>query len=224
MKCILTKTIWLVLLSVLPSLTILPFPSALATGAEQQKQSRHEFLAVLIDTASKKPVQSARIILAPKKKGKPECTIDTSLTGVSNENGEVRLQNVKPGEYVVFYNVSGILHAELNGKVVNYDPVNPGMHYANIEGKPITTSSGYMKKQTTAGIAHISDSLGCDGLFQMKGSTFTVTDGNLVLDGYYYVDSVDLAMISSGGELLKVRVPGTGRVPVKIEINTDIGK
>jgi hypothetical protein len=90
-----------------------------AIGAEQQKQSRSEFVAVLIDTASKKPVTSARIILAYKKEGTSECVIDASLTGVSNERGEVRILNVVPGAYAVFYNISGILHAGLNGKVVN---------------------------------------------------------------------------------------------------------
>lgn len=221
MKRILTKTIRLVFLSVLPILAILSFSSARAIGAEQQKQEQHEFLAVLIDTASKQPVQSARIILAPKKEGKPECRIDTSLTGVSNENGEVRLQNVKPGEYVVFYNVSGILHAELNGKVVNYDPVTTGAHHSALKGKTTTTASTYMTNITT-GFAHIADSFGCGGLFQLKGSTVTITDGNLVLDGYYYANCVDLAMFNLGGKLLAISVPGTGSVPVKIEINTDI--
>jgi hypothetical protein len=129
---------------------------------------------------------------------------------------------VKPGEYVVFYNVSGIPHAELNGKVVNYDPVSPGLHMSNLKGKTTTTESTYMTNITT-GFAHISDSLGCGGLFQLKGSTLNITDGNLVLDGYYYANCIDLAMFNFGGKLLEIRVPGTGSVPVKIEINTDIG-
>jgi hypothetical protein len=155
---------------------------------------------VLIDTASKKPVPSARIILAPKKEGKLECTIDTSLTGISNDHGEVRIQNVKPGEYVVFYNVSGILHAELNGKVVNYDRV------------------GNDSYATT-----ISRSLG--PLLILKGSEMGIVNGLFcVNNGHMYAVNSDLAMISSGGKLLKVSVPGTGSAPVKIEINTNLGK
>ena len=57
------------LLCVLPS----------CSGAAPQ-QSRHEWRAVLIDTASKKPVPSARIVLAHKAAGRLECTIDTALT------------------------------------------------------------------------------------------------------------------------------------------------
>ena len=48
--------------------------------AAQEKQSPREFVAVLIDAASKKPVPSVRITLAPKKDGTGEreqkCTID----------------------------------------------------------------------------------------------------------------------------------------------------
>jgi hypothetical protein len=172
-----------------------------------QNQAPQEFVAVLIDSASKKPVQSVRIILAPKKEGKPECSIDTTLTGVSNDRGEVRISKVASGEYVVFYNLTANINQVLNGKVVNYDPVDHG---------------GDTKK-STAGITHISGSLGCD-LYIMKGSNFAVNDGNLVVDGFYYAKSLDLAMISNGGELLKLRVPETGSNPVKIEINTDIGK
>jgi hypothetical protein len=200
MKRIRTKTIRLVLLLVLTPLAILAFSCAASPSGEQQEQSRHDFLAVLIDTASKKPVPSARIILAPKKEGKLECTIDTSLTGISNDHGEVRIQNVKPGEYVVFYNVSGILHAELNGKVVNYDRV------------------GNDSYATT-----ISRSLG--PLLILKGSEMGIVNGLFcVNNGHMYAVNSDLAMISSGGKLLKVSVPGTGSAPVKIEIHTEIGK
>src|SRR5664279_4224329 len=142
-----------------------------------------DFRAVLTDTVSKKPVPSARIILAPKKDGKLECTIDTSLTGISNENGEVRLQNVKPGEYVVFYNVSAILHAGLNGKVVKYDRVGNDAY-------------------TTA----ISSSLG--PLLWLKGSEIGVVDGLIsVNNGHMYAVDFDLAMIASEGKLLKVSIP-----------------
>lgn len=204
MKRILRKTIQLVILSILPTLAILHFPSVGATGAEQQKQARDEFRAMLIDSVSKKPVQSARIILARKKEGKLECTIDTSLTGVSNENGEVRLQNVKPGEYVVFYNVSGIIHVDLNGKVVNYArPVEPGPPLAYTDA--------------------ISRSLG--PLIALKGSEMGIFDGQFsIKNGHMYAVNFDLAMIISDGKLLKVRIPSTGSVPLKIEIHTDIGK
>jgi len=145
-------------------------------------------------------VKSARIILASKKGEKLECTIDTALTGVSNENGEVRLPNVKPGEYVVFYNISGIIHAELNGKVVKYDRVGNDDYVRTI-------------------ISSLSP------LRVLKGSEMgIVSDLFSVKNGHMYAVNFDLAMISSEGKLLKVRIPSIGSVPMKIEINTDIGK
>jgi hypothetical protein len=141
----------------------------------------------------------------------------------SNERGEVRIPNVGPGEYVLFYNLSASLNPALKGKVVNYDPAEPGVHYSNIHGNTTTTSSGY-KTDSPANIVHISSSLGCHGLFVAKGSTFVGRDDNLILEGYLYADCVDLAMISSKGELLKVRVPSPGSAAVRIEINTEIRK
>jgi hypothetical protein len=94
--------------------------SAVHACTALQNPSRLEFQAVLIDTESKKPVPSARVILARKAPGKDECMIDTSLTSVTNERGEARIPNLQPGEYVVFYNLSGRLDPRLKGKVVTY--------------------------------------------------------------------------------------------------------
>ena len=190
-----TRNIRLVLISTIAALAIVTLSCAKAGNA-----ARPEFLAVLIDTVSKKPVQHARIILAPKKEGKLECTIDTSLTGISNGNGEVRIPDVKPGEYVVFYNVSGIVHAELNGKTVDYGRVDNDAYAATIS--------------TTLG-----------PLLVLKGSEIGIVDGLIcVANGHMYAGNFDVAMISVEGRLLKVSVPNTGSVPVRIEIHTDIGK
>lgn len=195
MKRILSKTIWIVLLSVLPSLSIVPFPSAAAIGAEKQKQSRSKFLAVLIDAASKKPVPSARIILAPKKEGKHECTIDISLTGVSNERGEVQIPNVEPGEYVIFYNMSGSLKPELKGKVVIYGGSSDAL----------------------------TESLG--PVIATKGTMVIFDGGLSVANGDLESTQFDLRMTTTAkGALLTVRVPGAGSAPVKIEINTHLRK
>lgn len=175
--------------------------------AAQQKQSRPEFLAVLTDTASKKPVTSARIILAPKKEGKLECMIDTALTGLSNERGEVRIPNVGPGEYVVFYNLSASIYPGLQGKVVNYDPE---------EGQ---SSSG------PANFTALRPSLG--QLMAPKGAVIgSNRQGRLVfVSGYIFSLDFDLAMIvAPEGELMTVRMPGSGPAPLKLEINTDLPK
>lgn len=205
MKTIFTKTIGLVLLLILPGLTILSFLSVRATDAAQQKQAQNEFYAVLVDTVSKKPVQSARIILAPKKEGKSECLIDTSLTGISNERGEIRIPNIVQGEYVVFYNLSGAIKPGLQGKVVNYD-----------------TEGWHGLQEGPANFWAIRRSLG--QLMAPKGAEIATFNGKIVLNGYIYSVDFDLAMFSFEGKLRKINVPIPGSSPVQIEINLEIGK
>jgi hypothetical protein len=195
--------------SAVPILAILACSCAAPAGTQQSKQSRHEFLAVLIDAASKKPVPSARIILAPKTEGKLECTIDASLTGVSNDRGEVRIQNVGSGDYVVFYNLSASVYPGLQGKVVNYDP------------EAGRSDSGLVPANFTA----IRPSLG--QLMATKGS---VLGGNrngrfVFVSGYIFSLDFDLAMIvAPEGELMTISMPGSGSAPETIEISTDLPK
>jgi hypothetical protein len=149
----------------------------------------------LVDATSKKPVPSARLILAPKKEGKHECTIETSLTGVSNERGEVRIPNVGPGEYVVFYNLSGSLKPALKGKVVTY--------------------GGFVNA--------LAQSL-CPCIVT-KGGSVVIFDGDMTIanGGFESREEFDIRMITTAeGALLTVRVPGAGSAPVTIEIVTDL--
>ena len=167
--------------------------AVLAVLSGQCGFTQHEFVAVLIDEASKKPVPSARVILAPKKAGIHQCTIDTSLTGVSNERGEVRIPNLSSGEYVIFYNLSGSINPQLNGKVVTYG------RYAGGLATVLTDSLGPLKAT--------------------KG-TMTVFDGHLsVANGELESINFDLRMTTTAeGSLLTVRVPNAGSRPVRIEI------
>jgi hypothetical protein len=209
MKRMFAESLALLVRSAVPIVAILACACAAPTGAEQQEQSRHEFLAVLIDTASKKPVPSARIILAPKKEGKLECTIDTALTGVSNDRGEVRIPNVGPGEYVVFYNLSASVYPGLQGKVVDYDP------------EAGRSDSGLVPANFTA----IRPSLG--QLMAPKGAVLGANrHGRFVfVSGYIFSLDFDLAMmVAPEGELMTVRISGSGSAPAKIEINTDLPK
>jgi hypothetical protein len=169
---------------------------ALVLGPTTAWMRADDFRAELIDTVSKKPVPSARIILAPKKPGKHECTIDTSLTGVSNDRGEVRIPNVGPGEYVVFYNLSQSLKPGLKGKVVIYGG------FANA-------------------LAH---SL-CPCIVTKTG-TLVSFDGDMsIANGGFESREFDIRMITTAeGALGTVRVPGAGSAPVKIEIITDVRK
>lgn len=191
MKHLFVKTIPSISISIVLSLLIFTTFSCASTK---------DFSVVLIDMASKKPMQSARIILAPKTKGKYECTIDTSLTGVSNERGEVLIPNVAPGEYVLFYNLSGSLKPELKGKVVDYERAG---------------NDDYVKI--------IIKTLG--PLALQAGGQLGIVDGLIsVNNGHMYAANYDLAMIASEGKLLKVTIPIAESTPLKIEIHNDIAK
>jgi hypothetical protein len=182
------------------SVVSLLFVSAAWSCAAQKEASRPGFQAVLIDTTSKKPVPSARIILAPKKDGKAECTIDTALTGVSNDRGEVRIPNVGPGEYVFFYNLSGNLKPALKGKVVTYG----GAHDPRYQSA-------------------LAESL-CPCIVTKEGSA-VIFGGSISIAnaGFESREEFDIRMITtSDGGLLTVRVPSAGNAPVKIEIVQEI--
>jgi hypothetical protein len=188
------QSLALIVRSAVLILAILAFLFSSAACTELRGRSQHEFLAVLIDAATRKPVPSARIILAPKKEGKHEgkyeCTIDTSLTGVSNDRGEVRIPNVGPGEYVVFQNPSGTIKPELKGKVVTW---GGGANGYNLSLGPVVVKKG----------------------------TLTITsDGDLAIaNGYMETGDGDLGITTTAeGALLTVRVPSAGSAPLRIEI------
>jgi hypothetical protein len=183
--------------SAVPILATLAFLFTWAACTELQKLSQHEFFAVLIDAATQKPVSSARVILAPKKEGKHECTIDTSLTAISNDRGEVRIPNVKPGEYVVFYNLSRSLKPGLTGKVVTYGGPHDGRYQSAL-----------------------AESL-CPCMVT-KGGSLVVFDGGLsITNGVFESrEEFDVRMITTAeGALLTVRVPSAGSAPARIEVS-----
>jgi hypothetical protein len=137
-------------------------------------------------------------MLAPREKGKDKCTIDPSLTGVSNDRGEVHISNVKPGEYVVFQSPSGTIHPQLKGMVVTWGG----------------SASGY---NFSFGAVQVK-----------KGKLAITSKGDLgIINGYMegtavYGGGGTLGISTTGeGALLTVRAPSAGTAPVKIEINTD---
>lgn len=169
-------------------------------------QSKSSFSAKLLDCKTKAPVTNARIILAKKTKDKPECVINTFLTAVSKENGEVIISLVPDGEYVIFYNMTGKIDSILKDKLIGYDPVN----YGDI-------NSGFAYTQ------HISKSIGCP-IKVMTGGNVLIVDGNMVVDGYFYAEKFDLGMISKEGKLMQVSLPINKGKELTIELNTEIGK
>lgn len=171
----------------------------LGLGIGGCKGSR-EFSAVLIDKSSQAVVPSAWLLLAPKTDGKLECVIDTSLAGRSNDRGEVLIPNVRPGEYVVFYTLAKSITPALQAKVLSYDPVGLDNSQAAPQVRALARSIG-----------------GAAFKFSM-----VITSSGDPVEAHYYTKTLDLAMITSKGELLTVRMPRTTGGPVRITINTEI--
>jgi hypothetical protein len=204
MKCKFTKGI-LISIFILAASIITIHASASSAGSGQQlqmsqntPQKQRDLSIVLIDMDSKKPVPGARITLAPKKERKyqkdegideDECVIDTSLTGLSDERGEVHIQNVDPGEYVVIQILSENTKPQLNGKVVTWGR-NPTNAQFQLSLGPALVSHG----------------------------TLAIVDGALVVtDGYMEADGLAIRTTPTG-RLLTVSVPISGRAPIRIEI------
>jgi Protein of unknown function (DUF1566) len=168
------------------------------SDAKSDTSKPTQLLAVLVDSLSKKPVPSARVMLGRKNGTERECTIDASLTATSNDRGEVKIPNVKPGEYVVFYNLSGILDSKLNGLLVKYHRV---------------FNDSYVKT--------MSEALG--PLLVLKGANIGVVESLIgVENGYLHSSRFDVAVIVSRGDLRTVRMSATGNTHLTIEINTDL--
>jgi hypothetical protein len=176
--------------------------SANVLPARADEGSADTFSAVLIFIDSKQPVPSARLFLAPKTAGKLECKIDTALTGLSDEHGEVRIHNTKPGEYVVFYNLTGSIDSTLNKKVISYDPTN----YGELEPPEF--------------ISAMRRSLGVKGIDGLTSGKLTIVNGHMVIGGYYYMHEPkhDLGIIAVDGALLTVHMPNPENGPAKIEV------
>jgi hypothetical protein len=159
--------------------------------AEAQAKPARDLSLVLIDMDSKQPVTAARIALAPKTKDKDrdECTIDNSLTGLSNERGEVHLENVEAGEYIIIQVLSDKIEPKLQGKVVSWGRSPTDVQFTLSLGPALVTHG-----------------------------TMAIVDGALVITNAY-MEASGLAMrTDAGGRLLTVRVPGSGRVPIRMEI------
>jgi hypothetical protein len=171
--------------------------AVVAVAACGRKGTTEGLSALLLDAESKKPVPAVRLLLALKKEGN-ECSIDTSLTAVSNDNGDVRIPNVKPGEYVVLQSPSRIIDPQLQGKVVTWGGSATGYSFSFgpvlvKKGKMVVTPHGEL------GIAN----------GYMEGHIVPGNDGVLGIS------------TTAEGALLTVRVPGSGTSPFKIEINTN---
>jgi hypothetical protein len=139
----------------------------------------------------------AQVILCPKGTEETACVIDADLTSVTDSDGQFNITGVLPGEYVVLYNASGEIRPEWDGMELQYSPVDtvsdPG---PNID-----------KLMRSLGVSSLSN---CEAYFH-------IVDGNLVVSGYLYADSTDLAFIFFNGEPVYVTVQdGPGRIDLRV--------
>ena len=185
---------------------LLVVSSMVLTACFGQRKSAHahDVTLVLIDMDTKKPIPAARITLAPKKifseneintqknegTTKDECTINTSLTGLSDERGEVHIKNVNAGEYVVIQILSGTVEPKLNGKVVTWGRNPSPGQFALSLGPAILKHN----------------------------ATMTIADGGLsIANAYMEADGLGIRTTAKG-RLLTVSVPRNGSDRMRIEI------
>ena len=174
---------------------VLIIVAASAEAREGQRATSYDFSAVLIDKASQEPVKSARVILAPKRDGKYECTIDIALTAMSDSHGEIRIPHVKPGDYVLFYNLSGSLNTALLNKVVSWGRAD---------------TPGADLRQSLCPCTVLAD--GKSVVFD-QGHALSIADSGLESRRF------DVRVITTAdGDFLTVHVPGSGQGPQQIGV------
>lgn len=152
----------------------------------------------LLNKDTGEPLAGARVILCPKGTEETACVIDADLTSVTDSDGQFKITDVLPGEYVVLYNASGEIRPEWDGMELEYSPVSTF-------SDPAPTN-----------INHLMRSLGVSSLSTCE-AYYEVVDGNLVVSGYLYADSADLAFIFFNGDLVYVTVQdGSGRIALRV--------
>jgi hypothetical protein len=95
-----------------PTPTPTPTPSPTPTPIPEVRGS-------LIDTETDEPLVGARIILCLQD-SESSCCMDSDLSTVTDETGEFAIQVPGPGDYGVFYNVSGDMRPGWDGLCLDY--------------------------------------------------------------------------------------------------------
>jgi len=181
----------------MPTETPTPVPPTATTAVPYVEGS-------LINRDTGEPLAGARVILCPKGTEKTTCVIDTDLTAVTDSDGQFKITGVLPGEYGVLYNTSGEIRPDWDGIELDYSST--------------TTFS-----DTQINIDRLMTSLGVSSLSTCEAG-FEIVDGNLVVSGYLYADSVDLAFIFLSGDLVYVTVQdGSGRIDLEVWDTENVG-
>lgn len=153
----------------------------------------------LTDKDTNKPLSNALLILCQRQNNLTSCQLNTKLTATTDANGKFKLEDVPAGTYAILYNVSGNIQQDLNNKILDYSPQAQGVF-----GK---TGFGH--------IDNLIESLGITSVQISCGSSMGVVDGNLVISGYIYAESVDLGFIFVKGDMIYVTINTS---PEKLEL------
>ena len=104
------------------SLTVKDESDALSTEVTTTvtiEEPTYEVKGSLIDTETDELLVGARIILGIQD-GETSCYLDSTLSSLTDENGEFTIQVPGPGNYIVFYNISGEMRQSWDGLYLDY--------------------------------------------------------------------------------------------------------
>ena len=153
-----------------PTPTPTPMPTSTPTPIPSPTPTPMPWVAgTLTNQATGEPLAGARVVLC-QFTGERICTIQLTLTAVTDEQGTFHIADVQPGEYVVLYNGSGQERAEWEGLEIDFGE----------QGSGVFASIG-----ESLGVNELSQ---CAFLLYGRGLSF-------VGSGYLFSNAMDLALI-----------------------------
>ena len=143
----------------------------------------YEVSGMVKNIVTKTPATNVRIIFAPQVDNGESCVFAPTLSASTNEAGKFSINDVEPGRYCIFF-----------GSV--------GDSLDLLKGAKIPTSTNKIM------IAHEfkTDNKLTEPVKALKGGQMMVKDGQLVIHGYLYVQSLNLLVFSNEGRLQYVDI------------------
>lgn len=150
----------------------------------------------LINKETNQPLGNAGLVLC-QTQDESTCTINVNLTALTNADGQFKIADVPNGKYAILYNASGnSFQSDLNNKLLDYSPqttsADPGIGNVN----------------------HLLKSLGVSSA-SLCNAFYEVVDGNLVISGYVYAETLDIGFIFVGGDMIYVTIADS---PAKLDL------
>jgi hypothetical protein len=142
----------------------------------------------VVDKDTDLPIPNVLLILC--QKDTTSSCIATDLAATTDANGKFSFPNIEPGNYAVLYSVTGNIPSDLTGKTLDYSP-------GSTSASPGPGNVNNLMKSLNIGSLDT-----CNAVYE-------IFNGNLVVSGYVYSDSMDLAFIFLSGDLIFVTVTDT---------------